>query len=285
MVTDIGNITKSDGTVLLKMWEVSVPEGKRTLQNHSHIRFEITTINAGSGIYTVGKHTYPMLPGDVFIFSSNEQHCITSIGKDGLKITNLHFEPQYLWGNSADSLSDENSNFCFFHNEAFQNRIEAKKAAPLYALFMGIKEELLQCHTEYALSVKSILNMLLIKMIREYHYAGERADLTRNIRRVLEYIDSHLTEELSLKSLAEIAGVSPNYFSTQFHNASGITLWDYINSKRIDKAVHLIMEEEPKTMLEIALQCGFNNTTNFNKIFKKITGMTPTEYRKAEYFY
>ncbi len=282
MITEIGSITHSDGSLLLKMWEVTVPEGSRPLQNHSHIRFEITTVNSGSGLYTVGKQVHPMNPGDVFVFSSNEQHCITSIGTEGLKITNLHFEPRYLWGNSMDSLSEENSNFCFFHSPDFSNRIEAGPAAPLYALFQQIREELCHAGREYALSVKSLLNLLLIRLIRDYGYAGAHADLGIGIRRVLEYIDTNLSEDLSLKSLAKIAGVSPNYFSAQFHHASGITLWEYINSRRIDKAIHLLMQKNPQSMLEIALLCGFNNTANFNKTFKKVTGMTPTEYRSWE---
>ena len=59
-----------------------------------------------------------------------------------------------------------------------------------------------------------------------------------------------------------------------------MTLWDYISAKRINKAAQLLATET-KTMniLDIATQCGYNSTANFNKAFKKITGMTPSEYR------
>ncbi len=284
MITDIGSILSSDGNILLKMWEVSLPTQKRPLQNHYHVRFEISIINQGSGTYTVGEHTYPMLPGDMFIFCSNEKHSITSSGTDGLVLTNLQFEPRYLWGNSTDSLSDANNNFCFHHKESFQNRIEAEKAAPLYSLFMNIKEELLLSNSEYMLSVKSFLNLFVIKLLRDYDYAGQYSEMNHAMHLVLEYIDAHFSEDLTLDSLSGLAGLSPNHFSTQFHKVSGMKLWNYINSRRIDKAIHMIMDKECPTMLEVANLCGFHNTANFNKAFKKVTGMTPREYKRTEYY-
>ena len=106
----------------------------------------------------------------------------------------------------------------------------------------------------------------------------------KNIKDILTYIDEHFTEKLSLNELAGLANMSPNYFSAFFKKISGVTLWNYISSKRINMAVQLIRgRDSGKNMLEIAMLCGFNNTTNFNKMFKRITGMTPTEYKKNTY--
>lgn len=115
LINELGEISTSGG-VLLKMWEVIVQSGSRPLVRHSHIRFEITLITAGSGIYTVGDKKYAIKPYEIFVFASNEQHCVTEVGKDGLKMINLHFEPRYLWGRSFDRLSNVNTNFCFQHS-------------------------------------------------------------------------------------------------------------------------------------------------------------------------
>lgn len=58
-----------------------------------------------------------------------------------------------------------------------------------------------------------------------------------------------------------------------------MTTWDYINIKRIDKAISLLSTTD-ETILNIATQCGFNNSANFNRIFKKITQLTPKQYRR-----
>ncbi len=287
MLTEIGNVTSADGSVLLHMWQVQVPTGERPLRKHSHLCFEITRVVDGYGVYTVGEKVYPMEPGDVFVFGSSEPHCITDAaetnGDRPLTITNLHLEPRFLWGNAADSLSEENSNICFAKAENFENRIPAGKAGKLVYLMAEMEAELSAKRVEYALSVKSHLNLLLIRLIRDHGYTGKDACLRRqklhSLRRVITFIDLNPAAAMSLESLAAMAGMSPNYFSTLFHQTSGITLWEYISARRIDYALHLLSEETQHNLIDVASRCGYNNTANFNKAFKRVTGMTPREYR------
>lgn len=284
MIHDIGQLLSSDGTLLLKMWEVSVEPGERPFRKHSHIRFEISKVLAGSGVYRLSDREVPINMGDIIIFSSNEPHCITSVGQDGLKLLNLHFEPRYLWGKAPDSLSEENIGLCFSHCKSFQNKLQIANTSNICTLLESIQTELAQGNDEYSLAVKSYLNLLLILLIREHGYQPATDtfdhDRTAPVRKVINHIDRHLSDPLTLTQLSTIAGMSPNYFSTLFYSVSGIRLWDYINARRIDAAIRLLMKEN-LTILDIATQCGFNNTANFNKTFKKITGMTPSEYRKS----
>ncbi len=278
-------IRSSAGDLLLKMWTVEVPPGPRASRRHSHMQFEICLVNRGEGSYSIRGKTLPMKEGDVFVFSSNEIHCITHVGGAGLSITNIHFEPRYLWGSAADSLSDRHINLCFSHRDSFQNRIPAVDANPLARIVEEIKGEFALRKAEYRLMIKTLLNRFLILLIRDYGYADNsrpvNQDQIRGIRRAVIYIDTHLEEPFTLHQLAKLAGISPNYFSSLFRQISNITLWDYISSKRIERAIRLLMEDRHSTIMEIALQCGFNNTANFNKVFKKQTGMTPTQYRKS----
>ncbi len=170
MINELGEISTSGG-VLLKMWEVIVPSGSRPLVRHSHIRFEITLITAGSGIYTVGDKKYAIKPYEIFVFASNEQHCVTEVGKDGLKMINLHFEPRYLWGRSFDRLSNGNTNFCFQHSPNFENCIPADRARQIRGLFTSAAEEFSKKKPEYALQIKSLLNMIIVALIRDFGYS------------------------------------------------------------------------------------------------------------------
>ena len=282
MINELGEICTSGG-VLLKMWEVSVPSGSRPLVRHSHIRFEITLITAGSGIYTVGDRKYTITPGEIFVFAGNEQHCGTEVGKNGLKMINLHFEPRCLWGRSLDSLSVANANFCFQHSPNFENCIPAERAGQIRKLFLSITAEFAEKRNEYTLQIKSLLNMIIIELIRNFGYCDNlfsaSKDKNRLIRKAAEYIDAHYRENLTLNSLARLSSLTPNYFSSLFREVSGIKLWDYINSRRIEAAVQLLKNDNNLNIIEIAAQCGFNNTANFNKAFKKTLGTTPTEYR------
>lgn len=284
MITEIGSVPSPDGGMFLHLWMTTVePAGERPHRRHAHPRFEISYVKEGSGIYRVGERKYPMEKGDVFVFSAGEQHCITYVGTEGLTLVNLQFEPRYLWGSTGDRLGDAHSGICFFHKESFENRIEKNIASPLSDQIKAIEDELAHSETEYALAVKSHLNLLLIRLIRDYDYAcpdsAMKGSRLHTIKRVLTYIDGHFTEPVSLDELSRLAGLSPNYFCMLFRRVIGITLWDYISRKRIDLATSYIMKESGLSMMEIASRCGFNSSASFNKTFKKITGMTPCEYR------
>lgn len=285
MTENIGGVVSSAGDYLLKMWHVSVPCGPRPPHKHSHTRFEISYVDSGSAVYTVGDRCYNISEGDMMVFSSNETHCITNVSEGGLKITNLHFEPRYIWGRSSDSLSDRHINFCFSHREGFENRIPREKADRLRGIMRMLQGELEMRKEEYPLMVKSYLNSMIVSLIRDYGYAEDGISVSRShvrsIRNAVLFIDSHLCEELTLQSISQAAGLSPNYFSALFKKINNITLWDYISSKRIDEAIKRIMADSGENMINIASECGFNNTANFNKAFKKFTGMTPTEYRES----
>ena len=128
--------------------------------------------------------------------------------------------------------------------------------------------------------------MIIIELIRNFGYFDGALpvskDKSRLIRKAAEYIDAHFQENLTLESLARLLGLTPNYFSSLFSKVSGIKLWDYINSRRIEAAMQLLKNESNLNIIEIAAQCGFNNTANFNKAFKKTVGITPGEYRSND---
>ncbi|MBQ7045212.1 MAG: helix-turn-helix transcriptional regulator [Clostridia bacterium] len=283
MSEPIGELFLDNNKSLLKMWSIFVDLKSRPFERHSHTRFEITVVNSGSGEYTTENAVYPMLPGDVFVFSSNEVHCITKTGKDGLNITNLHFEPRYL----IDDLSASYINFCFFHSDDFCNRIESEKAEVLRYHHNLIKNELSNKSEQYPLAIKSHLLLLLINLLREHNYRSDfdlkNSEAALDILAVYDYIDKHLSEKLTLEEISKVANLSPNYFCSVFKKLHSVSLWDYITARRIEKAVRLIKYNESLNMLDIALECGFNNTVNFNKAFKKHKGITPSELKNTNY--
>ena len=103
----------------------------------------------------------------------------------------------------------------------------------------------------------------------------------KEIEDTMIYINQHYNDNITLEHLAQIANMNKFHYSTVFKNINHQTVWDYILERRINTSLNYLNSTQKRmTILEIATLCGFNNTVNFNKCFKKIMGITPSEYRK-----
>ncbi len=96
---------------------------------------------------------------------------------------------------------------------------------------------------------------------------------------VFQHIATHLYREIKLEELAEIACCSKDHFSRQFKRITGMLPNDYINSKRIERAQELLITTS-KTQKQISEEAGFNSQQYYTRIFKRLIGTTPAEYRK-----
>jgi len=98
------------------------------------------------------------------------------------------------------------------------------------------------------------------------------------ISRAKEYILEHQTEELSLSQVAKAVNTSTFYFCKMFKKITGINFTDYVSRVRVEKAKNLLLNPNLR-ISEIAFEVGFQSLTHFNRVFKKILGQSPTEYR------
>jgi AraC-like DNA-binding protein/ligand-binding sensor protein len=98
------------------------------------------------------------------------------------------------------------------------------------------------------------------------------------ITRAKEYIQEHQTENLRLGHVAKAVNTSTFYFCKMFKKVTGINFTDYLSRVRIEKAKNLLLNPNLRVS-EIAFEVGFQSLTHFNRVFKKILGHSPTEYR------
>ena len=98
------------------------------------------------------------------------------------------------------------------------------------------------------------------------------------ITRAKEYIQEHQTEELSLGQVARAVNTSTFYFCKMFKKITGINFTDYLSRIRIEKSKNLLLNPNLRVS-EIAFEVGFQSLTHFNRVFKRILGQSPTEYR------
>ena len=98
------------------------------------------------------------------------------------------------------------------------------------------------------------------------------------VKRAKEYISEHHAEELSLARVARAVNMSTFYFCKTFKKVTGINFTDYLSRVRIEKAKNLLLNPNLRVS-EIAFEVGFQSLTHFNRVFKRLLGQSPTEYR------
>ncbi len=98
------------------------------------------------------------------------------------------------------------------------------------------------------------------------------------VKNAAEYISQHFSEDISLASVAEKLHVNTSYLSTLFRQVTGMTFKEHLNRVRIEEAARLLSNTDYPVM-EIAIACGYKDQSYFTKVFKKLTGLTPKQYR------
>jgi AraC-like DNA-binding protein len=101
---------------------------------------------------------------------------------------------------------------------------------------------------------------------------------SRRVSKIKEYIGSHFQQDIKLVDAASLVGMSPAAFSRFFKLRTGKTFSDYLIDLRIGNASRLLIDTSG-SVTEICYECGFNNLSNFNRIFKRKKGSTPKEFR------
>jgi len=254
---------------------------------HAHPPMEIS-IPGRDGVYIVGEREIPFDAGDIFLFRSSEKHGISQLHGDGDALClGFHFFPDTFWTSLEQELVSEFITAFSPDRRRFANRIPHNnpEAAAIKSTLKQIETEFEDKQTNYQVAIRANISLLMLHMLRacpmEAEQRQESNEHLRQITAVMQYIDAHYSQKLSLSELGEVVHMSPSYLSHIFSKITGFSLWDYIIARRIERAKHLLLSTDRK-VLDIAFECGFQNSVHFNKCFRRQTGMTPGEYRERE---
>ena len=102
---------------------------------------------------------------------------------------------------------------------------------------------------------------------------------SRRVQKVEEYIDNNYSSEIRLQTLSDMVGMTPTAFSRFFKLRTGKTISDYIIDIRLGVASRKLVDST-MSVAEICYDCGFNNVSNFNRIFKRKKGCSPKLFRE-----
>lgn len=270
---------------ILKISKFYIGKGDKSLSDmgHCHVNPEFTLFIEGKAVYKIASTKFNVKSGDVFVVPGGINHKILSVDEE-IRFINVWFEPEYLKTGDASftqktrealSTITGRSKYCF--------ESKALQTVKIRQLIEEIYDEALEKKESYFQIIQMDIAKMIYEISRELDLEYYEEDTIRDkkviaIEKSMEYICDNLSSNFTLEEIAKVAKMSSKYFTTIFKQINGISPWDFITSKKIEMACKLL-ESSERTVIDIAFECGFNNTANFNRAFRKITGKTPTAYK------
>jgi AraC family transcriptional regulator len=136
------------------------------------------------------------------------------------------------------------------------------------------------------LYLEGLATALTVHLLRSYG-SSERSPIPhrgglapRQMRRVLDYIDAHLAEDLGLIELAAIGGLSPHHFGEAFKISAGKSPHQFVMERRVQHALELLRNED-RSIAQIAHAVGFSSQSRLTENFRRVTGLTPGQFRRS----
>lgn len=275
-------------------WRWELPE-RRTLSSRDWGRFSTTVYDrgAGEGIWRSSQHRIlvGLTPRPPMIVELNGRPVDSpSVGHDALALT-FAFYPAKLDVRTVGQ-SSRYLQICW--DDALYAQLAPDLAsrpglspvlgedAMLVGLVRALGEEL-GAGTLDRLLAESLVSAVALRTAQRHGRlptSVQRApDLARNrLRRVLDYIEAHLGDELSLVELAEVARINPCHLSKSFKAALGIGLQRYVIQRRIERAKALLTQTG-MPLVAIAQDLGFSDQSHFTNVFRREIGTTPARFR------
>lgn len=246
---------------------------------------EIIYVKKGRGEVRVDTEQYLAKAGDVFIVLPGHIHGIYSIAKEKMEYENMFFDMDFLGMNSIDLCSRK-----YLHPIAegkIKLPIHLYSGHPLYNSFIQCLDNVdVLCDKKadgYEVGVKGLMLTSLSILLQgaednlEYEVKGKNE---QKIKYVLTQIEMNYGKELTIEDVAEECGYSASHFMRWFKEHTGFSFNGYLIEYRLNRAADKLRNTD-ETIINIASDTGFENLSNFNRLFKKRFLMTPSEFRKS----
>lgn len=244
---------------------------------HWHKELEFIYLRSGSASICVNNQTYLIQPGDLIVCDSGDIHYSNSFDSEHT-IEFLVFDPQILVNNY------QYSNFSSPLISAKQLQ-DYGLTDEINALFSQIPAELQNKEPFYQDIVRAKIRGFWYLLKRKVPNnpipipRGSRNVLLNDLQKLLAFLETHYDDTVTLEQAARIMHLSNSHFSRTFKKLTGIPFVTYVNRIRVDHASERIRNGSEK-MTEISLNCGFSNIRTFNRVFKEITGFTPSQFAR-----
>lgn len=257
-----------------------------TMFMHLHEDFsELVVVLDGTAEHVVGDEHFPVSKGDVFVMGSTVRHGY--INAKGLRICNVMFRPEALIS-SDDDVKQLAGFHALFLLEAQQNtpqnfRSRLKLSSRVFPEICHLLDTAVSEYSSELPAKKTMLKALFMQITVTLSRLYDTPDEPHDIGGMAEaaaFMETHYMEDIPLSRLLEISHYSQRHFIRLFSAAYNTTPQKYLTGIRLRRAVSLLRDSS-MSVTEVALGCGFADPNYFSRAFRRMSGMTPSQYRNA----
>jgi Transcriptional regulator containing an amidase domain and an AraC-type DNA-binding HTH domain len=253
---------------------------------HWHNEMEIIHLAEGNAVFRIESREYAVRAGDTLIVHPGELHSGDGIPGGDIRYFAIVFHFDWLSSLQPDRIQQRYLNPVAQGTVRLPSMLSA--ADERHAPLTDLVRQMLICHERRPPAWEMSLKALLLMLIAELYCrgltlrAGEAPKrglrYQQQIKRVLAYMEEHADDKPDLDRLAAVLSMSRSHFCTFFKTQTGMRPMEYLNYIRVNKAAQLL-RTGACSVLEAALESGFQNASYFAKWFKTFMHTTPSEYR------
>jgi AraC-like DNA-binding protein len=255
---------------------------------HRHREVQIEWVVEGSGMLIAGNYMQRFESGDVYIIGANQSHIFKSDAayfnaEEERKVhsVSIFFDPDYLLKNMLHLPE-------MLLIRKFMGALHNGFQVPVNSSEMVRKTIADLIGSSGGLRIASFITLLhLFSTIREIKplATGESEQVMSDVEGmrmdlIFQYLVTHYKRHISLSQISEIANLTPQAFCRYFKKHTDKSFVSFLNEVRLNEACKMINSSEFKSFSEVSYQNGFDNVTNFNRVFKKVIGKSPREYQR-----
>ncbi|MCP3809968.1 AraC family transcriptional regulator [Paenibacillus sp. Lou8.1] len=250
------------------------------IPRHWHDSIEISYVLSGKidNIYIDGA-SYSSKEGDIVLINSNAIHSFSVAKGQGREAITVLIPSEFV--NGSNPISFDCISIFETNEQRLQHFAELRDLLnTLFAAYLNQHNDPLAHIHLTSLSYKLVYLLLMhFKMDHESIRGFNSDKYLERLTLITDYIKKNYDQSLSLYSIAQVFGLSPEYLSRFFVKHVGMTLFQYINAIRLERSFRVLMNTD-HSIIQIALEHGFPNEKSFARVFKKVYQATPHQYRK-----
>lgn len=241
---------------------------------HQHKFVEILYVLSGSYSYTTKVKEDILLPGSLTIIFPYEMHAVASNDNENCRILTLLFDIDFVF--------DFKKRFCEYlmpQNVLHKKELEKSTLTALDWIIKSIQSD----YSNDRLLIQKIQGWMTVVLgdifyKRDLEKRKEKLN-SELIEQLFHYIDKHIDKDFSIEEIARALGISQTYLTHTLKHVLSTSYNALLTTIRLEHA-EILLRSPDRSLLEIALESGFQNTQAFTRNYKKMTGITPSEFRK-----